>query len=69
MDRQPMPYNQGYIPEEVQRAAAKRAPNTLAGAGAGGVLGATIAGPAGALIGIIVGGIIGYDRDTKQQGK
>lgn len=69
MDSQPTPYGQDYIPREAQRVAAKRAPNTLAGAGAGGVLGAIIAGPAGALIGVIVGGIIGYDRDTKQQGK
>ncbi len=69
MDRQPMPYGQGHIPQEVQRAAAKRAPNTLGWAGALGTLGAFIFGPPGALIGIIAGGLIGYDLDTKQQGK
>ncbi len=69
MDRQPMPYNQGYIPKEVQRAAVKRAPNTLAGVGIGSILGAFIAGPLGAMFGAIFGGAIGYDRDTKQQRK
>jgi hypothetical protein len=69
MDRQPMPYNQGYIPEEVQRAAAKRAPNTLGLSTALGALGALLFGPPGALIGIVAGGVIGYDRDTKQQRK
>ena len=67
MNNQPIPYGQGHIPQEVQRVAAKRAPNTLGWAGALGTLGAFTFGPPGALIGLIVGGIIGHDHDTKQQ--
>ena len=62
-------YEQGWIPEEGRREAARRAPYTLAGLGAGGILGALLAGPAGALAGGIIGGLIGYARDTKQQSK
>lgn len=69
MERYPISYDQGRIPKEARREAAKRAPSTLAGMGAGGILGALIAGPPGALLIGIVGGLIGYARDTEQQSK
>jgi len=67
MDRQLVPRGEGGIAQEAQKEAAKRAPYTLAGAGAGGILGALIAGPLGALIGTIFGSLVGYTRDTEQQ--
>jgi len=75
MERYPVPYNhdrvegilvpQPQIPQEAMKTAASRAPSTIAGLTAGGILGALVAGPHGALLLGIFGGLIGYSRDTK----
>ena len=69
MQEYPSSYEQGQIPEEARREAAKKAPMTLTGLGVGGVFGALIAGPIGALVGGIIGGVAGCVHDIEKQGK
>ena len=53
-------------PEEAVKQGLEKAPNTIKGLFGGGILGALIAGPPGALIGGILIGWLGYLKDQEQ---